>query len=109
MANPLVKVNSITISVPAHSGSEHGGTTTSSAIIPTTKCKVNGKPWIIDGNSGTWVCPVCGSYQTFSINGNSKIKIDSKKACQTGATFNVGHDGSVVGQNVEYDTTTNIN
>lgn len=108
MANPLVKVNSITIRVPAHAGSESGGTTTSSAIIPSIKCKVNGNPWILNGDSGTWTCPICGSFQKFSVNGNSKIKIDSRIACQTGATFNIGHNGTIVNQNVIYDKTINI-
>lgn len=109
MANPLVKVNSITISVPAHSGSEHGAIVKSSEIHPSTKCKVNGNPWIINGDSGTWICPICGSSQKFSVNGNSKIKIDNKSACQTGATYIVGHNGSVINQDVVYDKTVNIN
>ena len=109
MANPLVKVNSITIRVPAHSGSESGGTTTSSSINPSTKCKVNGIPWIIDGDSGTWTCPICGGHQKFSVNGNSKIKIDNKNICQTGFTFNIGHNGSIISQDIEYDLKLNIN
>lgn len=108
MANPLIKVNSITISVPAHSGSESGGTTVSSKITPSSKCKVNGNPWIINGDSGTWICPVCGSSQKFSVNGNSKIKVDNKSACQTGVTFNVGHNGVVINQDIEYDSKINI-
>lgn len=108
MANPLVNVNSITISVPAHSGSETGGTVTSSSIIPSSKCKVNGNFWLVDGDSGTWICPICGSTQTFSVNGNSKIKINGKNACQTGFTFNVDHNGSVISEDVEYDTKVNI-
>ena len=108
LANPLIKVNSITISVPAHSGSEHGGTVKSSSIQSSTKCKVNGIPWILDGDFGIWTCPVCGSSQKFSVNGNSKIKIDNKSACQTGVTFNIGHNGSIVAQDIEYDKTVNI-
>ena len=109
LANPLIKVNSITIRIPAHSGSESGSTTISSKINPTTKCTVNGSPWIVDRDSGTWTCPICGSVQKFSVNGNSKIKIDNKVACQNGVTFNVGHDGSVIDQDVIYDKTVNIN
>lgn len=108
MANPLVKVNSITIHVPAHSGSESGATVKSSKINPSTKCKINGNPWIIDGDSGTWTCPICGSLQKFSVNGNSKIKIDNKNACQTDVTFNIGHSGSIISEDVVYDKTVNI-
>lgn len=109
MANPLIKVNSITIEVPAHSGSESGSTITSSEINSSTKCKINGTPWIVDGDSGTWICPICGSVQKFSVNGNSKIKIDNKNACQTGVTFDIGHNGSIINQDIEYDSTININ
>lgn len=109
LANPLVKVNSLTIRVPSHAGSEYSGTTKSSKINASTKCKVNGNPWIIDGDSGTWTCPICGSVQKFSVNGNSKIKIDNKNACQTGVTFNIGHNGSIISQDLEYDSTVNIN
>lgn len=109
LANPLIKVNSITINVPAHSGSKSDRTVKSSPINPSTKCEVNKNPWIIDGDSGTWTCPICGSQEKFLVIGNSKIKVDNKSACQTGVTFNITHNGSIVNQDVEYDLKININ
>ena len=106
--HPLIKVNSVTIRVPPHGDSEKSKTTKSSEITPTTKLKVNNNPWIIDGDSGTWTCPICGTSQTFLAIGNSKIKVDDKNACQTGVTFSASHNGTIVSSDVEYDEKINI-
>lgn len=108
MANPLIKVNSITIKVPPHNGSEESATVQSSPINPSSRCKIGNNQWIIDGDSGTWVCPICGQTITYSINGNSSIKVAGKSACQTGITFNIGHSGSLMSEDIVYDTNINL-
>ena len=109
MAKFLIKVNSITISVPPHAGSETGAVVSTSKINSSTSCKINGNSFIVDGDEGTWICPICNSIQKFSVHGNSKIKINGKSACQTGVTFNVGHGASIIKEDLEYDDTININ
>lgn len=108
ISHPLVKVQSITIRVPPHSGSESSRTVKSSPIVASTKCRVNQNPWIIDGDSGDWTCPICGgSYKYFTI-GNSKVKVDNKLACQSDVQFKIEHNGTLVSQDVEYDNRVNI-